>query len=188
MKENYIGRLYCPLDNSYSYDKTNHINNPRVRGQKYMVIANPYKEQIETFVGKKVEEFVDVISFKTGFVYRVLYDERWFVGERKSVFKDKQSLIGKKMLILDNSYIYEIPNPFVGMGDIYYPHIDLYGRVVEIVSEPYLDKKFFENDKEGKFLQCISKGFSQKTVFVTVLHEKRVYRVPLLEEGLDPLI
>lgn len=103
MKKSIIGKLYCPMDNSYIERLDNGAS-----GMLYKVwckvISEPYlaTSYVSPIDGEESQDmFVNVESEETGVEYRVLFNESWLLN-RWTPFeeeeKNKQKEIPKKMV------------------------------------------------------------------------------------------
>lgn len=76
-----IGRRYIVTDNSYAIDKESGVSVSGLADKEYIIVSDPYVEEVE-FIGIKREYlFVDVFSIDSARKYRVLFQERNVVKE-----------------------------------------------------------------------------------------------------------
>ena len=71
-----IGKRYVVTDNSYAIDKETGARVGRLDGKEYIIVSDPYVEEIEFFGSKYKHTFVDVFSVRSAKKYRVLFQER----------------------------------------------------------------------------------------------------------------
>lgn len=77
-----IGRFYVPTDNSYAIDKETGIDVDGLDGKEYVIVSEPYVQDVKTFVGTSVRRiFIDVFSIDSGRKYRVLFKENNIVNK-----------------------------------------------------------------------------------------------------------
>lgn len=179
-KETYIGKTYIPNDNSYCIDKTHNIHGAPL-GRKMLIVSEPYQKFVSHIwldEKQEVDTFIDVLSYDTGFVYSVLFDESR-VGKVGEAFTSPSGVIGKEMLVKDNSYLYSLSG--YNHGDKNNLQAYLYKHVVKIISEPYVDKMYYKYDEEriGQCFYNIAKNDNR--LFVTVLYNGKPYRVMFYE-------
>lgn len=71
-----IGRRYIVTDNSYAIDKESGVRVSGLHDKEYIIVSDPYVEEVE-FIGIEREYlFVDVFSVRSARKYRVLFQER----------------------------------------------------------------------------------------------------------------
>lgn len=71
-----IGKRYVVTDNSYAIDKEAGVKAGRIDGKEYIIVSDPYVEEIEMYGSKYKHTFVDVFSVRSARKYRVLFQEK----------------------------------------------------------------------------------------------------------------
>lgn len=76
-----IGRRYIVTDNSYAIDKESGVSVGGLHDKEYIIVSDPYVEEVE-FIGIKREHlFVDVFSVRSAKKYRVLFQENGVIED-----------------------------------------------------------------------------------------------------------
>lgn len=78
-----IGRRYIVKDNSYAIDKETGVEVSGVANKEYVIVSDPYVEEIKSNWTDKTYKhlFVDVFSLDSARKYRVLFQENGVVAE-----------------------------------------------------------------------------------------------------------
>ena len=77
-----IGKRYIVYDNSYAIDKESGASVSGLHDKEYVIVSDPYVEEITNIVGVKVKYlFVDVFSLRSARKYRVLFQERYVLED-----------------------------------------------------------------------------------------------------------
>ena len=76
-----IGKRYVVEDNSYAIDKESGVSVGNLHGKEYVIVSDPYVEEVEFFGTTNKHLFVDVFSLRSARKYRVLFQERCVVED-----------------------------------------------------------------------------------------------------------
>lgn len=76
-----IGRRYIVSDNSYAIDKESGCEVSGLHDKEYIIVSDPYVDEVEFFGIRHKHLFVDVFSTDSARKYRVLFCENGVVKE-----------------------------------------------------------------------------------------------------------
>ena len=70
-----IGKRYIVSDCSYAIDKESGVRVSGLHGKEYVIVSDPYVEEVRDFGNAHRNLFVDVFSIRSARKYRVLFRE-----------------------------------------------------------------------------------------------------------------
>jgi hypothetical protein len=76
-----IGKRYIVSDNSYAIDKETGLSVSGLHDKEYIIVSDPYVDEVCGFGAIRSHLFVDVFSVRSARKYRVLFQERGVIED-----------------------------------------------------------------------------------------------------------
>lgn len=168
--ESIIGNFYVPTDNSWNELLNEyHLNlefHSRLIGKKFLIISDPYDYTIiEVGHTPFDRSFINVVSLRTGYIYRVLFKESNVKQNKDIHFKIEDY---RKPVSGEDYYIFTLSSLKRYDGYVGPNNEKVLGKIGKIVSEPFIGID-----------DC-----KKKALFVKVNVNETIYKVIFYEQDL----